>query len=41
MTAEGLVTTSEGTSLKQAEVILQKNKIDKFLSHIIFTFVKV
>ena len=29
MTAEGLVTTSEGTSLKQAEVILQKNKIEK------------
>lgn len=29
MTIEGLVTTSEGTSLKQAEVILQKNKIEK------------
>ena len=29
MTTEGLVTTSEGTSLKQAEVILQKNKIEK------------
>jgi IMP dehydrogenase len=29
MTTEGLVTTSEGTSLQQAEVILQKNKIEK------------
>ena len=29
MTTEDLVTTSEGTSLKQAEVILQKNKIEK------------
>ena len=29
MTSEDLVTTSEGTSLKQAEVILQKNKIEK------------
>lgn len=29
MTNEGLVTTSEGTSLQQAEVILQKNKIEK------------
>ena len=29
MTSENLVTTSEGTSLKQAEVILQKNKIEK------------
>tara|TARA_B110000967_G_scaffold151422_1_gene155491 strand:+ start:175 stop:1647 length:1473 start_codon:yes stop_codon:yes gene_type:complete len=29
MTSEGLVTTSEGTSLKQAEVILQKKKIEK------------
>ena len=29
MTTEGLVTTSEGTSLQQAEVILQKKKIEK------------
>ncbi|MDG1375289.1 MAG: IMP dehydrogenase, partial [Flavobacteriaceae bacterium] len=29
MTTDGLVTTSEGTSLQQAEVILQKNKIEK------------
>ncbi len=29
MTTENLVTTSEGTSLKQAEVILQKYKIEK------------
>ena len=29
MTSEGLVTTAEGTSLKQAEVILQKQKIEK------------
>ena len=29
MTTESLVTTSEGTSLQQAEVILQKNKIEK------------
>ena len=29
MTSKELVTTSEGTSLKQAEVILQKNKIEK------------
>lgn len=29
MTSENLVTTSEGTSLQQAEVILQKNKIEK------------
>jgi len=29
MTSKDLVTTSEGTSLKQAEVILQKNKIEK------------
>ncbi len=29
MTSENLVTTSEGTSLSQAEVILQENKIEK------------
>ena len=29
MTSENLVVTSEGTSLQQAEVILQKNKIEK------------
>ena len=29
MTSEGLVTTAEGTSLQQAEVILQKQKIEK------------
>lgn len=29
MTSENLVTTSEGTSLQQAEVILQDNKIEK------------
>ena len=29
MTSENLVTTSEGTSLQQAEVILQKKKIEK------------
>ena len=29
MTSEGLVTTGEGTSLQQAEVILQKQKIEK------------
>ena len=29
MTAQDLVTTSEGTSLQQAEVILQENKIEK------------
>ena len=29
MTTENLVTTSEGTSLQQAEVILQKKKIEK------------
>ena len=29
MTSENLVTTSEGTSLKDAEVILQNNKIEK------------
>ena len=29
MTSEGLVTTSEGTSLQQAAVILQKKKIEK------------
>ena len=29
MTSENLVTTSEGTSLQQAEVILQRNKIEK------------
>jgi len=29
MTAENLVTTSKGTSLKQAEIILQQNKIEK------------
>ncbi|WP_010177410.1 IMP dehydrogenase [Aquimarina agarilytica] len=29
MTSENLVTVSEGTSLKDAEVILQKNKIEK------------
>jgi IMP dehydrogenase len=29
MTTDALVTTSEGTSLQQAEVILQKNKIEK------------
>ncbi|NER15590.1 IMP dehydrogenase [Spongiivirga citrea] len=29
MTSENLVTTSEGTSLQQAEVILQENKIEK------------
>ena len=29
MTSENLVTTSEGTSLDQAEVILQENKIEK------------
>ncbi|MGB5941917.1 MAG: IMP dehydrogenase [Leeuwenhoekiella sp.] len=29
MTSENLVTTSEGTSLGEAEVILQKNKIEK------------
>jgi len=29
MTTENLITTSEGTSLKQAEVILQKYKIEK------------
>lgn len=29
MTAENLVTTAEGTSLSDAEVILQKNKIEK------------
>ncbi|MEC8247983.1 MAG: IMP dehydrogenase, partial [Bacteroidota bacterium] len=29
MTSENLVTTSEGTSLQQAEVILQRNRIEK------------
>lgn len=29
MTAENLITTAEGTSLKDAEVILQENKIEK------------
>jgi IMP dehydrogenase len=29
MTSQNLVTTSEGTSLKEAEVILQENKIEK------------
>ncbi len=29
MTSENLITVSEGTSLQQAEVILQKNKIEK------------
>ena len=29
MTTQDLVTTSEGTSLQQAEVILQENKIEK------------
>jgi len=29
MTSENLVTVSKGTSLKQAEIILQKNKIEK------------
>jgi len=29
MTTENLVTTSHGTSLKEAEIILQKNKIEK------------
>ncbi len=29
MTSENLVTVSEGTSLKQAEVILQENKVEK------------
>ena len=29
MTSENLVTVSEGTSLKQAEIILQENKIEK------------
>ena len=29
MTAQDLITTSEGTSLQQAEVILQENKIEK------------
>ena len=29
MTSENLITTSYGTSLKQAEIILQKNKIEK------------
>jgi IMP dehydrogenase len=29
MTSDGLVTTAEGTSLQQAEVILQKQKIEK------------
>ena len=29
MTSENLVTTSEGTSLQEAEVILQDNKIEK------------
>ncbi|WP_310992235.1 IMP dehydrogenase [Aequorivita marina] len=29
MTSENLVTVAEGTSLKQAEIILQKNKIEK------------
>ena len=29
MTTENLITVSEGTSLKEAEVILQKNKIEK------------
>ena len=31
MTSENLVTASEGTSLKDAEIILQKNKIEKLL----------
>ena len=29
MTSENLVTAAEGTSLKQAEAILQENKIEK------------
>ena len=29
MTAEGLVTVTEGTSLKDAEIILQENKVEK------------
>ena len=29
MTTENLVTVAQGTSLKEAEIILQKNKIEK------------